>query len=535
MSAREHQAGSDHYTWQPVPLDFLLSSYSAFNFRVLAILSTWTLCIAFTLAATIYLLPENRMVIGTESTEVIKFFLFNPALILGLLLFFWFGFEWGFIPVFLSSFIIAFHSSMAWGWALLFGISFVLGMSIMAMAYQSFKISYNLRSLKSIAFFISISFIASIGSSLGAFIWSLSHHLSALDTLIVWKGWWSGSFLQSALFIGPLLFFFTPVAEHLKHRWLKIPEQQPISLRWVYGAVISVTIVLVIFILSGKILGELRVQEVMTGAQRITLTSVMGALESFEIISWISMGLIIVTGYGAIYLISGWNRKLNREVNKRTAELSESQEKLRKSLNEKEFLLKEIHHRVKNNLALVSALLELQEMTSGAGQNPELLQTSRSRIKSMALAHEALYQNENFSDINIRNFIERIADLTHKSFAPKDGSIRLHLHLEDARLNMKRSISLGLLLNEIMINAYKHAFKGQQQGTILLQSKTVGGKVLLEISDDGVGLPEDTGMDSQKSLGMSLIKKMAKQLSGKLDISSSQEGTTFRLSFDEED
>ncbi len=532
MSSRDYQK-SDTYIWQPLPLDYLLANNSTFSLRVLAIVGIWILAIAGALAATISLLPDTRMVIGDESTEVIKFFLFNPALIIGLLLFYWFGFEWGFIPVFLSSFIIAFHSNMEWTWALLFGIAFVLGMAILALAYQSFKIPYSLRSLKSIAFFISVSFIAAVSSSLGSFIWSLSHQLSALDTLTIWKGWWSGSFLQSVLFIGPLLFFFTPLMEHLKQQWFEIPEQQPVSLKWVYGAVISVTVVLVIFILSGKILGELRVEEVMTATSNITLVSVMGALESFEIISWISMGLIIITGYGAIHLISGWNRNLNKEVDKRTAELNESQEKLKKSLEEKEFLLKEIHHRVKNNLALVGALLELQEMTSDADQSPELLRTSRSRIKSMALAHEALYQNEDFSNISISEFIQRIANLTHSSFAPPGNCIELNFNLEDARLDMKRSISLGLLLNEVLINAYKHAFKGREQGEILIESCNRDGQMTLNIRDDGVGLPENSATSS-KSLGMKLIKKMAKQIGADLDISSSSQGTTYSLTFEAE-
>lgn len=531
MSSEDHSHTND-FTWKPLPLDFLLSSYSPFSWRIVLVIAGWTASIAAVLAATFYLMPESQTLFTGDKTEVLRFFLFNPAFIIGLLLFFWFGFEWGFIPVFLSSFIIAFHSSMAWGWALLFGIAFVLGMAIFALAYQSFKIPYNLRSLKSIAFYISISFVASIGSSLGSFIWSLSHHLSALKTLTLWKGWWSGSLLQSILFIGPLLFFFTPVMEYLKERYFKEPPEQSISLKWIYSAVISVTFILVIFIFAGKVLGELRVREVMTGSHNITLGSILSAMESFEIISWISIGLIMVTGYAAIHLISGWNRNLNEEVKKRTEELNEHQEKLQESLEEKEFLLKEIHHRVKNNLALVSALLELQEITNDTPHSDGLFQTSRSRIKSMALAHEALYETENFSSISMKKFIQCIANLTHNSFAPKDGSIELVYELEDAELSMKRSVSLGLLLNEVLINAYKHAFKGRKQGTITIESTCVGGYVTLAISDDGVGLPVNLPKTKRRSLGMNLIRRLAKQLFAKLDISS-EEGTCYTLNFQE--
>lgn len=302
------------YIWTPIPLDHLLSRYHLHSPRLLIPLGIWICSIAAALASTIYLLPDPELIFEGQRTEIINFFLFNPAYIIGLLLFFWFGFEWGFIPVFLSTFIIAFQSSMPLGWALIFAFSFVLGITIFALAYQSFKIPFDLRSLKSIAFYISISFIASIASSLGSFIWSLSHTLSALDTLTLWNGWWSGGFLQSVLFIGPALFFLTPAVAYLKHRFLAVPQPPPISAKWVYGSVVSITVILVVFILSGKILGELRIEEVITASQHITLASVLGALESFEIISWISIGLILLTGYGAIYIFSGWNRSLNEEV-----------------------------------------------------------------------------------------------------------------------------------------------------------------------------------------------------------------------------
>lgn len=527
----DHQHNNSHL-WQPVTFDLLLSQYSLTSLRAWGILAGWITAIAVALASTIYLLPQDWITLSGSRTDIIHFFLFNPALILGMLLFFWFGFEWGFIPIFLCSFIIAYHSSMPWGWALIFGMAFVLGLAICAMAYQGFRISYDLRSLKSVVFYVSIMFIASIGSSLGAFIWSLTHQLSAFETLVIWKSWWSGSFLQAITITGPAIWLFTPAVERFKERWFDLPARQTVSIKWILGAVASITGALALFIYSGKLLGKLRVEEVMTKQQVATVSDVVGALESFEIISWISIGIIIVTGYGAFNLISGWNSRLSREVETRTEQLNDSQKKLQKSLDEKKILLEEIHHRVKNNMALVNALLELQERTSGTGENTNSLRTARARIRSMAMAHEALYQNKSFSDLSMKEYIERIGRFTHKSFTKGDTDIDLQFNLEDVNLEMAKSIPLGLLINEILINAHKHAFQGQEKGCIWLASEVQGDRVNISIRDNGIGLPDNSTEMRSGSLGMTLINKFSKQLMGDLSIDTEKnKGTTFTLVF----
>lgn len=522
----------ESHLWQPVTFELLLSNYPLQDRRVWGILLCWILTIASILTVTIALLPQEWISMTNSRVDVMQFFLFNPALILGLLLFFWFGFEWGFVPIFLCSFVIAFHSNMPWGWSLIFAIAFVLGLAISAMAYQGFNIPYNLRSFKSIAFYVSIMFIASIASSLGSFIWSLTHQLSAYETLMLWKGWWSGSFIQAIFIMGPLIWAFTPAVERFKKRLFDLPEPKEISLKWLSGSVASITGALALFILSGKYLGKLRVQEVMTEQKAASVLDVVNALETFEIISWISIGIIIITGYGAFKLISGWNKQLTKEVQNRTQELHESQKKLEVSLNEKEVLLEEIHHRVKNNMALVSALLELQEKTTDKSETEATFQTARSRIKSMSLAHEALYQNDSFSAINIKDYIKRISNFTHESFKDKDVDIDLKYQLEDAKIELDRSIPLGLLMNEILINAYKHAFTGKKEGQIELISKVKNDKIEICIRDNGVGLAADPESMKNNSFGMTLIKKFTKQLKADLSIDSQKnQGTSFNLVF----
>ncbi|NGP89134.1 histidine kinase dimerization/phosphoacceptor domain -containing protein [Fodinibius halophilus] len=529
MSDQEEQKG---YNWQPVTFELLLSHYSLADKRLWGILGSWFLAVILTLSATMFLLPEEWLLLEGSRNKIVQFFLFNPALILGMLLFFWFGFEWGFIPIFLSSFMIAFYSGMAWGWALIFGIAFVFGLAICATAYRAFGISHDLRSFKSIAFFVSISFIGSIGSSLGAFIWSFSHKLSAFDTLVIWKGWWSGSFLQALLIIGPFLWIGTPAIGRLKRKWFNFSEDKRVSLKWIVGAVASITGALILFILSGKLLGEMRVQEVMVSQKSATVVDVINALESFEIISWISIGIIMITGYGAFKLISGWNKRLSQEVENRTEELNESQEKLQVSLEEKELLLREIHHRVKNNMALVSALLELQQIKSGDKSTPNNFRTVRSRIKSMAMAHEVLYENESLSDISMKSYVEQVGELTHQSFGGGKTNVELRTDIEDTSLEMEHSIPLGLFINEILINAYKHAFQGKKKGRIWLESEVEDGVINFTIRDNGIGLPDALDEIKSDSLGITLIKKFARQLKAELSVESNEgKGTEYTLKF----
>lgn len=129
----------DGYQWNPITFEYLMDRFGLENIRVMGAFAIWIVAITVALWATIELIPQNWIMIEKSGTDILNFFLFNPALILGILLFFWFGFEWGFTPVFISSFILAFHSGMPWYWALVFGISFVLGLSICAMAYHAFR------------------------------------------------------------------------------------------------------------------------------------------------------------------------------------------------------------------------------------------------------------------------------------------------------------------------------------------------------------------------------------------------------------
>lgn len=516
-----------NYCWRPISLDFLTSSYTFKDAKLFAPLIIWILLIIASLLITADLLQREWISLTTDRVEIINFFILNPALIIGMLLLFWLGFEWGFIPVYLCTFIIAYMSGITVLWASLIGMSFIFGMGFFALAYHSIRIPYTLRSVQSVAAFVVISFIAALASSMGSFIWSFFLQLSAQDTLIVWKSWWTGLFFQSILILGPLLFILSPWIEEKKRTYFDLPGQKEVSVKWIYGSVISVALTLALFIFSGYLLGRMNIRETI-GSNNMELF--MGSLEAFEIIAWTSIGLIFVTGYAALYLLHSWNSNLREQVENRTADLVKSREELKISLHEKDILFKEIQHRVKNNLAQVHGMLELQETMSENKSVADLLKISKSRIRTMSLAHEALYNNENFSKISLKDYIENIAEVTHRSFRDGNKVIQLSYEVADIHLDMAKAIPLGLMISEILINAHKHAFHTSKGGEIKILTSISGDHMLMNISDNGSGIPKDIDLTKSNSLGMTLVNNFSEQLKAQLNINSNSKGTNFDFS-----
>lgn len=212
-----------------------------------------------------------------------------------------------------------------------------------------------------------------------------------------------------------------------------------------------------------------------------------------------------------------------------------AEEKVKRSLREKEVLLAEIHHRVKNNLAVITGLLELQSYNTKNTDAISVLKDSQRRVNSIALVHEKLYQNVNLSEIKIQNYIPELTSIISKTFNSKAASINIHFDLEDVNLVITQAIPCGLLLNEILTNCYKHAFKSKDSGDIWISFKKYRGeKLLFTIRDNGDGIPDaDINSYKDKSLGMKLIKTLSKQLKSQTEIKS-KDGTLFRFEFERE-
>lgn len=200
------------------------------------------------------------------------------------------------------------------------------------------------------------------------------------------------------------------------------------------------------------------------------------------------------------------------------------------SLKEKEILLKEIHHRVKNNLQVISSILNLQSSFVTDENTLDILQESRNRIRSMAIIHENLYRTEDFSSINFSNYLENLTTNLVSSYRIHEEVV-LDLNLEEVDLVLDQAIPSGLLVNEIITNALKYAWGPGVKGTISINLKDVDGIVYLEISDDGVGLPSEfTEMESD-TLGLQLVITLVEQLDGEIEVDI-KKGTKYLIKFD---
>ena len=206
------------------------------------------------------------------------------------------------------------------------------------------------------------------------------------------------------------------------------------------------------------------------------------------------------------------------------------QQQLESSLTEKETLLGEIHHRVKNNLAVISSMLELQAMDSSNLELRNLLTASQQRIKSIALIHEVLYQSKDLSQVNFKENVKRLIENLSQVY-DVEGLITIAIESDAVTLNINQAIPCALIINEIVTNAYKHAFRENENGHISIVMSERYGDLKIQISDNGVGLPEDFNQDTTTSLGMTLIKSLKQQLEADLTINRIK-GTEFVLKFE---
>ncbi|HEV8040139.1 MAG TPA: histidine kinase dimerization/phosphoacceptor domain -containing protein [Bryobacteraceae bacterium] len=216
-----------------------------------------------------------------------------------------------------------------------------------------------------------------------------------------------------------------------------------------------------------------------------------------------------------------------RDVTDRVA----AEDKIKNSLREKEALLKEIHHRVKNNLQVVSSLLGLQSRVVNDEQTRKMFQESQNRIHSMALLHESLYQSNNLSRIDFPEYIRRLALHLFRSYGVVTDRIHLRTDLDSLYLGMDAAVPCGLIINELVSNSLKYAFPEGRNGEVRIELREPReGMAHLVVADNGVGLKSDIDWATARTLGLRLVRTLAEQLGAKIEIESTA-GTEVRLTF----
>lgn len=207
-------------------------------------------------------------------------------------------------------------------------------------------------------------------------------------------------------------------------------------------------------------------------------------------------------------------------------------QRVEQSLKEKDVLLKEVHHRVKNNMQIISSILNLQSSYVTDSYTLALLKESQNRIKTMAYIHESLYQNKSFTSVNFSEYIHTLSKNIIQSYVFSSEKIELILNLEKISLNLDASIPAGLIVNELITNAIKHAFPGDRKGFICINLKTENNIIYLEVNDNGVGIPDGLDFNNTNTLGLQLVNTLIDQLGAEIKFNSKKgKGTEVLIKF----
>ncbi len=241
------------------------------------------------------------------------------------------------------------------------------------------------------------------------------------------------------------------------------------------------------------------------------------------------IAMIILTVLLLFAIIVAYLVYRNFQIKKKSeAVLAEKNSVISRALREKDILLREIHHRVKNNLQVISSLLRLQSRYIDDVSALDAISAGRNRVRSMALLHENLYQEDNLTGVDMAEYFDKLIDGIFHTLNISDEHISLVKEIDPIHLDIDSVVPLGLITNELITNALKHAFSEQQQGILKIKLTEQDEKLILEISDNGKGMPVDMLQNNGRSFGHKLIQSFTKKLEADLEVES-ENGTTVRL------
>jgi len=235
----------------------------------------------------------------------------------------------------------------------------------------------------------------------------------------------------------------------------------------------------------------------------------------------------------SVYLLSG---VLGKNLLKAHHNLFATKMELEEQISEKETLLKEVHHRVKNNLQTVSSLLSLQARNIEDDEIKNLIKSSQNRVISMAMVHEMLYMRDDISKVEYKSYVQELGEYLVRSVKGNKSNVHLKVDIPDMELGIDTAIPLGLLINEAVTNALKYGIKDDADGEIYIAIRKEDEKeYVLNIGDNGTGFPEKVNYKNSKSLGLKLIHNLTRQLKGSIVRDVSKKGTNYVVKFREAD
>ena len=233
----------------------------------------------------------------------------------------------------------------------------------------------------------------------------------------------------------------------------------------------------------------------------------------------------------SVYLLGG---VLGKNLLKAHHNLYKSRNEIEKQIKEKETLLREIHHRVKNNLQTVSSLLSLQSRNIEDKKMKSIIKSSQNRVISMAMVHEMLYMRDDLSKIEYKSYVQELSEYLIRSLKGSENNVKLNIDIPDIKLGIDTAIPLGLLINEAITNALKYGITDENEGEISIAMKhEENNDYVLIIGDNGIGFPDTIDYKTTKSLGLKLIHNLARQLKGSIDKDYTKKGTNYIVKFKE--
>jgi PAS domain S-box-containing protein len=281
----------------------------------------------------------------------------------------------------------------------------------------------------------------------------------------------------------------------------------------------------------GKIMDELIVpKRFQKSATLITEKVAKGERTAFEAIRCRKDGRMIAVSVLASPIVVGGKQIGTYGIYRNITERKKAEEQIKASLKEKEILLQEVHHRVKNNMQIISSLLNLQSRHIKDEESLGLFKSSQNRVKSMALIHERLYQSKDFTRIDVADYVQNLTNHLFITYGISKDAVKLKINIKDIFLDINTAIPCGLIINELVSNSLKHAFPNGKKGEIKISMRPLSkGEIELVVGDNGVGMPIKANLRNTKSLGLYLVSMLAEdQLHGEIEMDKT-DGTTFRF------
>jgi two-component sensor histidine kinase len=225
-------------------------------------------------------------------------------------------------------------------------------------------------------------------------------------------------------------------------------------------------------------------------------------------------------------------KKVVLAISRDITERKRAEEEIKASLKEKELLLREIHHRVKNNLQIINSLLSLQTRYIKDDETLNIFKESQNRVRSMAIIHEKLYKSSSLVEIDFAEYIKDLSNNLFYTYKVNPYTIKLNMDIDNIHFDIETAIPCGLIINELLSNCLKHAFNGLNKGKINIKLNQIGEEFTLSVSDNGIGLHDNFNFRNTSSLGLLLVNNLVKQLDGVIELDRS-EGTNFKIYFKE--